>query len=181
MEHNPPQPQDGAAASLALSGSAIFNLDLVMTVDRLTAVRRFVTDLGQTVSRNPDVAARLALATHELMENALKYSADPTQRVTLVLSAESGPRLCVTVCNVSNEALVVPLRQRLRELHEAPDPVAHYYRLLTCSTSNDMSSGELSSGLGLARIVAEAEMELSCELRGDLLAVKAQALMGEGK
>ena len=152
----------------------LFRLEVSMRVHHLTAVRRFVAELTDSVVHDGDLASRLALATHELLENAVKYSADPRRLVTLKLWADAERRIHVTVLNASSEALVAPLRELLRQLNEAPDPVANYQKMIKCSMERDSGSG-----LGLARIRAEGEMELSCELRGDQLSVSAQATMGE--
>ena len=70
----------------------------------------------------------------------------------------------------------MPLRELLRQLNEAPDPVANYQKMIERSMES-----EAGSGLGLGRIRAEGEMELSCELRGDQLSVSAQTMTGEGQ
>ena len=154
----------------------IFHLEVSMSVQHLTAVRRFVADLTDSVVHDPELASRMALATHELLENAVKYSSDPKRLVTLQLWAEAARSVHVTVLNASNEALVAPLRELVRELNAAPDPIANYQLMIARSLQQDSGSG-----LGLARIRAEAEMELSCEFRGDLLSVSAQATIGEDR
>ena len=105
----------------------------------------------------------MALATHELLENAVKYSCDHSRLVTLELWAEAERRVNVTVLNASNAALVEPLRELLRQLNAATDPVAYYQVMIARSLRQDSGSG-----LGLARIRAEAEMDLSCDFEGDL-------------
>lgn len=152
----------------------VFQLEVSMKADHLTAVRRFVADLAQSVVRDADLASRLAMAAHELLENAIKYAQNRERLVTLQLCAESDRKVHVTVRNVSSEELVAPLRERLQALADAKDPVAHYYQLISSSMQSDTGSG-----LGLARIRAEGNMELSCELSGDILAVRAQSIVGD--
>jgi hypothetical protein len=154
----------------------LFHLEVSMRVHHLTSVRRFVAELTDSVVHDSDLASRLALATHELLENAVKYAVDPSRLVTLKLWADAQRRLHVTVLNVSSEARVVPLRELLRQLNEAPDPVANYQKMIERSMDS-----EAGSGLGLARIRAEGEMELSCDFRGDQLSVSAQTMIGEGQ
>lgn len=160
-----------AAAS---DDSVVFTLEVSMKVQHLTAMRRFVADLTQSVVRDIGMASRLALVTHELLENAVKYSTDPRRRVTLQLSADADHRIQVTVINISNEPLYAMLKELLQQINQAPDPSANYQRMIARSIER-----ESGSGLGLARICAEGEMQLSCELDGDMLSVTAQAQMGE--
>ncbi len=154
--------------------NVVFQLEVSMSVQHLTAVRRFVADLTDSVVHDSEVAARMALATHELLENAVKYSCDPKRLVTLQLRAESARQVHVTVRNVSTAALVAPLQELLDKLNAAADPVANYQLLIDQSLKQDSGSG-----LGLARIRAEADMRLSCEFHGDLLSVSAQATLGD--
>jgi hypothetical protein len=154
----------------------VFHLEVSMSVQHLTAVRRFVAELTDSVVHDSELASRMAMATHELLENAVKYSSDPKRLVTLQLRAEAERSINVTVLNASNEALVAPLRALVRELNEAPDPIANYQLMIARSLRQDTGSG-----LGLARIRAEAEMRLSCDFHGDLLSVSAQATIGDAR
>jgi anti-sigma regulatory factor (Ser/Thr protein kinase) len=65
---NPQQPDVGSDEGL------VFQLEVSMGIYHLTAVRRFVAELMQSVVNDAALAARLAMATHELLENAVKYS-----------------------------------------------------------------------------------------------------------
>jgi hypothetical protein len=154
----------------------VFHLEVSMRADHLTAVRRFVADLTQSVVHDAELASRLAMSTHELLENAVKYSADPRRLVTLQLCAEADQCVQVTVLNVSNAALAASLHEWINRINESADPIASYHQMLTRSMDEDSGSG-----LGLARIRAEGNMELSCTLRGDMLAVRAQAAIGGGR
>lgn len=146
-----------------------------MGLEHLTAIRRLVCEMAWNVVRDTELAARLALATHELLENALKYSLDPGRQVTLELCVDVQRNARVTVLNPSSERLYLTVRELLRQLNEALDPSAYYQRMI--ESSMQCSSG---SGLGLARIRAEADMKLSCDFRGDVLSVRAETAPGDG-
>jgi hypothetical protein len=152
----------------------VFNLEVSMGVEHLTAVRRFVAELTDSVVHNSELASRLALTTHELLENAVKYSVDAKHMVTLRLWVQGARRVHVTVRNVSSEALVEPLREQLRQLDEAHDPSAYYQYMIAKSLAR-----ETGSGLGLARILAEGGMKLSCQFQGNILSINAQAPLGD--
>jgi hypothetical protein len=117
--------------------SIVFHLEVSMGVQYLTSVRRFIADLTESVVHNSELASRLAMATHELLENAVKYTLDPTRLVTLQLWAKAERSVHVTVVNVSNETLVAPLRELLQKLNEAPDPVAYYQDLIASSLAHE--------------------------------------------
>ena len=87
------------------SQSVDFRLEVQMRLQYLTSVRRTVGELAEVVVRDGDLASRLALATHELLENALKYALDTSAPVTLKLWIESSHSASVTVSNVSNQSL----------------------------------------------------------------------------
>lgn len=152
----------------------VFHLEVSMSVQHMTAIRRFVAELAHSVVGDAGVAARLALAAHELLENAVKYSSNSQRLVTLRLAIEEKSTIRVTVMNASDEAVMEPLRRLLDELNNAPDRSAHYQQMIKRSIEN-----EYGSGLGLARISAEGEMHLSCEIHRGLLSVTAEARIGE--
>ncbi len=151
--------------------SVDFRLEVQMRLQYLTSVRRTVCDMAQAVVRDDDLASRLALTTHELLENALKYASDEHQPVTLKLWVDSSGRAQVVVENASNPALFQTLAEHLRQLSAAKDPVENYHRLVAESLHRNTGSG-----LGLARILAEAEMSVSCDLsEAMILTVRADA------
>ena len=156
------------------AATLIFNLEVSMSVHHMTAVRRFVAELTNTIVHDADLAARMALAAHELLENAVKYSVDAQRLVTLRLSALAQRSVRITVMNASNEERTAPLRELFRELNQAPDRSANYQQMIQRSLER-----ESGSGLGLARISAEGEMELFCELTDGMLAITAEARIGD--
>src|SRR3954463_920520 len=54
----------------------------------VSIVRRFVTDFYDRTLANPDATSRVALATHELLENAVKYSRDGRAKVRIQVTGD---------------------------------------------------------------------------------------------
>jgi hypothetical protein len=161
----------GGPSSVTLLGS--FELLFRPSVALVSVVRRFVGDFYQEIL-GVDGGGQLALTTHELLENAVKYG---TTGETL---------LCIDVHRDAN-GRVVRIRTRnqtngehIREVRELVDRLQGqsafdlYQKLMRESLS---SPGR--SGLGLARIAAEADMELSFEVVGSELTILAGCRISE--
>jgi hypothetical protein len=122
----------------------------------VSIVRRFVSDFYDRTLSDPDATSRVALATHELLENAVKYSRDGRAKVRIEVSGLGGR-----------------VRVRIRTKNRgSPEDAAHIQRTIDEMTSMDANVYYLNlmrknasrtggSGLGLARIHAEAEMAMS--------------------
>jgi anti-sigma regulatory factor (Ser/Thr protein kinase) len=52
----------------------------------VSIVRRFVSDFYDRTLADPEATSRVALATHELLENAVKYSRDGRAKVRIEVS-----------------------------------------------------------------------------------------------
>lgn len=152
---------------------ASFRIVVQMDSRHITPVRRVVAEIAKSIGLADDMASRLALAAHELMENALKYSVDPDRSVRLRLSIEAGQKAQVTVSNASNRACYEQTQQRVRQINRTDNPAELYQAMIAKSLKR-----KRGSGLGLARIRAEADMQLHCVLRGDMLSVRATLATG---
>lgn len=134
-----------------------------------TMVRQFCRELiGEG-----DALSRVNMATHELVENVVKYSAGGLCELRVELRLE-GPAPVVsieTANDVGGEALE-DLEKLLVALQEAPDPVAYYDRTIRASAKR-----RYGSGLGLARIRAEGEMELSHCIQEGRITIRAESVL----
>ena len=115
----------------AKEADVVFNLEVSMGVQHLTSVRRFVADLTDSVVHDSDLAARLAMATHELLENAVKYSLDPRRMVTLRLWVEA------EVARITGRRLAQKLASG------QPGPEGSMMKLLFAKTAQELSGLEV--------------------------------------
>src|SRR5258708_485776 len=110
-----------AAQSSAVSQGPSFELTFRPSVDLITIVRRFVADFYLKVTHDEDVASRLALATHELLENAAKYSTDGTAELAMGVDPREGT-VTVRMSNRATPDQIRRLRACVDEIAAAPYP-----------------------------------------------------------
>lgn len=156
-----------------------FDMSFAPTTQLVSVVRRFVMSLYERILEDDQMSSQLGLATHELLENAVKYNVDAETmlRVTLTPQTESLSEICVTI-RTRNRATPENIRiaeRLITKVREAEDPFMFYQQLIQASAEE--SSG---SGLGLARIRAETEMTIDFKVEGDEIEIVAQASVRPG-
>lgn len=156
-----------------------FDMCFAPTTRIVSVVRRFVLSLYERILEDSEVSAQLALATHELLENAVKYNIDDETllRVSVVPQSESLSDMTVTI-RTRNRATPENLRSAQRiitRVKEAQDPFLFYQELMMNSVM--MPEG---SGLGLARIRAETELMIDFVIEGDTIEIVAQTQLRYG-
>ena len=135
------------------------HIDLNFRSDAMCAssIRTLVTNYFTPMFTDPDVVERIALAAHELAENATLYTCDENSRIRIELQRDGENGLIrISTWNRADAKDMVALRQFFDEMRTFPDPFTFYQVLLRRTAKrND------GSGLGLARIEAEADMTVN--------------------
>jgi hypothetical protein len=124
----------------------------------ITGTREFCRFFCATTFPNKDVADRVQLVIQELLENAVKYSADSeTCDVELGISQHGGKEFEIAVSNFANSESATKLARELERIGKMTPEEAYISAVQRASTFRDGSSAEM----GLARIRHEGLVELS--------------------
>jgi anti-sigma regulatory factor (Ser/Thr protein kinase) len=150
---------------------AYCELSFSPNVGLISTVRKFVGEFYERVLGDADVTSRLVVATHELLENAVRYSADGQSSIRIgVRREDDGINVSIDTRNKTTPENREELVKLLDEMKASPDRSAFYQSLMRRSAKRTEGSG-----LGLGRIHAESEMDLSCDLIEDVVRLRAEA------
>jgi len=153
--------------SVSSAGAAI-RFDYRPRMRLITSTRMLVADLCDELLGDA-ATSRVAMAAHELMENVAKYSSGGEGSVEVALSQRNGQNYVqVSTKNRASAHQREQLQHLIGELRRAADPIAYYDAVIAKSV---LSKG---SGLGLARIRAEGNMEVDLSIEGDQVTISAQ-------
>ncbi len=154
-----------------MTQEAFFELSFSPDVALVASVRRFVGDFYVRLLGDKDLAANVAMATHELLENAVSYSYDQRSefRISVRRNAGSATIALETKNRATPERLDL-VRRALDEVVSAKDPAAFYIDLMGRAAKRR----DGGSGLGLGRIRAEADLSLEYEIADDMLTLTAR-------
>jgi hypothetical protein len=142
-----------------------FHLVFRPNIKLVSTVRRFTNEFYRRVLVDQSLAERLALATHELLENAVAYSSDGETSMRIEVD---GDVLVIRTWNRTSAERLASVKKLIDGIVAAPDPEQYYQHLL--ATAAKRTEG---SGLGLARVRSEAEMGLEYEVQDDQLCIRA--------
>ena len=161
-----------------VGGIAYFELQCRPDIPLVTLVRRFVVELYRRFLSDPEGTSRIALATHELLENAARYSKDGETTIRIEVDLDREPRqVTIAMSNRAEPVDIAALREVLDGVASAPDAFEFYQRLLV-KRARTRKGG---SGLGLARICAEGQMKVTYRLLDiDVTVIEATAQLGGG-
>lgn len=175
-DHDPLDP-DAATAQ-----PAEFSIAFGQRRRMVALLRRFVTRFYDEVVHPrirgaPDSAwaSRLSLAAHELVENAVQYGPHGDARFTIRIDRDpaepaAGHVVRMTTRNRAGADQRETVRQSLDALNRADDAFVYYLSLMRESVLRNEGSG-----LGLARVRVEADMEIDCAIEGDEIEIAAEA------
>ncbi len=129
-------------------------------------IRRFVESFCAAACPGAEREEQLALAAHELVQNAISYASEPGVDLRLSVDHEA-KRVRVSVSNVVRPEQAQVLKERLAEIAAHPDPLSAY---LAAMKENPDRRG----GLGLPRVRYEAALELAVTHEDGRVTIHAQ-------
>jgi hypothetical protein len=106
------------------------------------------------------------MATHELLENAVKFSTDGN--ASLRVEVVDGEQIRITTRNSARTADREGLRALAEQLAAAPDAMGFYLQRMQEAPTE-------RGGLGIGRVAAEGEMTIGVSVDGDVVEVRAQS------
>jgi hypothetical protein len=160
------------ARTLPASSYYRFEMTFGPTMVLILTVRQFISSFYDRLLGR-EAGEMVSMVTHELLENALKYSAEDSATLRVeVIPESSGDRIVIQIRNRSSDQHIRPLKALIDSMNQYPDPMEHYIALM-----RETSKRKDGSGLGLARMRAEAGMELDLKLDGSDVCLTAQCLI----
>jgi two-component sensor histidine kinase len=140
----------------------------------VSIVRRFVEESFEKLVGDPEAVFRVSLAVHELLENAAKYAVGDKTGLAIHFDS-NGSAASIKLTNQTTPEHIARLRASIAEIQSSEDPFALYQTLMhrTFGVPDE-------SGLGLARIRAEGELDLSLEIDGTMVTITASCMSARG-
>jgi hypothetical protein len=165
---NPPM-LDGNVTSIDL------DLPLFVTPGMVSPTRELLEHKLARTFIDGDALFRVAMTAHELLENAAKYASDGHARLRVEIAPDTVPgeaRVRVTLTNNTSPDNIAILEAAIAEMETAQDAQAHYFALMR----RNAKLGSISR-LGLARVRAEGEMEITLRIDGQAVTIVASSVV----
>lgn len=151
--------------------ASAFELRFSPSSQLITTVRRFVLAFYTQVLGDREISSHLAVATHELLENAVKYGRRDEASLAVSVNPEGSHfTVVVSIRNESEPGHIAEAERVIAALRGAGDVFSHYQELM-----GEVALRVDGSGLGLARIAAESGMGLEVVREGDEIEIRAVA------
>ena len=130
-------------------------------------IRRFVESFCACACPGQSREAQIALAVHELMQNAIPQAGGDDVDLTLQVDPTAN-RIEIAVSNPCSDDQFHELQARVERLNAEPDALRSYLKAMTEAPATTRG------GLGLARIRFEAQLELAVLREGRRVTVLAR-------
>jgi hypothetical protein len=161
-----------ADASVEIDAQLVLQLSVLAAPELISPVRRFVASTLRRVLGDDDLAYRMELASHELLDNAAKYGLRRLAHLRIIREVwPGGSALKLTLDNESDPSSIGRLERIVTALC-ATDPMGHYLALMRQDQVRE------SLALGLARLRAEGDLDLDLSVDGGRVAVSVRAQLG---
>lgn len=128
-------------------------------------IRRFVESFCAAACPGAEREEQLALAAHELVQNALSYACAPGVELRCEVDGVAGS-VRVSVTNAAEPEQADRLRARVAEVSGYPDALTGYVAAMRKAPHE-------RGGLGLARVRFEASLDLAVDVDRDRVTVHA--------
>jgi hypothetical protein len=146
-----------------------FTLSFRPNTALVSSVRRFVAEFYENWL-TPDLTSQVALASHELLENAVQHSSDGETEVHIEIALlGEGRTVCIRTRNAASPENLDVLRAAFAELESATDPEAYYQAMMQRTLKRTDGSG-----LGLARIRAETSLAMTLDIADGQVSISAR-------
>ena len=151
---------------------ASFSIRFAPSSHLIAVVRRVVQSFYAEILGDSELSSRLALVTHELLENVVKYGTTASAMLGVSIRQNDGDdhEVAVTIRNSASAENIAEAERLIAEIAAADDTFAYYQQQMEIAAER-----EHGSGLGLVRIAAEAGMSLSSALRDGEFEIEARA------
>lgn len=159
----------GAVVSTPENRTLSFRLQIQPEPRMVSIVRRFVEESFEKLVGDPDAVFRVSLAVHELLENAAKYGIGEKTGLSVHFEA-TGHSASIRLTNQTTPEHIKRLRTCVGEIQASSKPNEHYQTLMRRTFGI-----REESGLGLARIRAEGELDLALEVDGSMVTIVASS------
>lgn len=127
-----------------------------------SAIRRFTAEFYRRVLADHEVSEKASLATHELLENSFAYASDGETGVRIDLAEDL---LTIKTWNRTSPDRLESLRVAIERMNRELDPGRYYQGML-----DGRANG---SGLGLARVRAQADMNVAYAMDAGRVCISA--------
>jgi hypothetical protein len=123
----------------------------------ISGTREFCRFFCETTFRKPEVAERAQLVIQELLENAVKYSADSKEcDVELAIRQHNEKEIEIAVSNFASPTAVAKLSEELERIANMKPEDAYMFAVQRAATLPDGHSAQI----GLARVRFEGLVDI---------------------